>query len=433
MEFGEKKEWKIGTLFESEKRVCHGCIGNAALKKYIKANGEIKQCSYCGRRWKSVPFELFYDAIMDGIGYAYSRAVDELPVDEGEFVGNTYSSDDLIYDELSEEINAQDERILDDIVAEMPDEVWCDAEPYGDMEDRDYYSWETFSKMVREKMRFVFYRADTTEYYPDNPVGILDCIGSYAKETRLTRRIDKSTKLFRCRTLDEKKGWFTTPEDFAPPEAVTAGPGRMNAAGINMLYLTLEEETALREVYAADRERAVVVRYRVEEPLYVLDLARLEKMKLPSIFDAERREMSHAIKFLKMFAEDISKPKTNKNTDTEYVPTQIVTEYFRYVKPKNRDRYDGILYKSAQNPNGTCLVLFMNREEVLEGKHGIRIVPSDTTFYQKRYELLENEETTRAKGELAANSMLKRYSDTPINPVADIAASSKELYPVKQV
>lgn len=409
------------SMAESEKRVCHRCIGNKALSKYIRTNGEMKRCDYCGGRSRSIPFEEFFDVIMDGVSYAYSRAVDELPVEHGEYVGKTYSSDELIYDELSEEINPQNERILDDIVDLMPDEIWCDADPFdNEVEDLDFYSWEVFCKMVREKMRFVFYRVNTDDDYPNDPIGILDRIAKYTQEAKLTRRIDKHTKLFRCRVFSDDK-WPTDPGNYAPPKPEHAVPGRMNASGIEMLYLTLEEETAKQETYDRNREYAVVVQYRVEDPIYVLDLSRLDTMDLPSIFDRERRETAHAIKFLKQFADDISRPKVNVNIDTEYVPTQIMTEFFRYVRPKDRDRYDGILYKSTQNPGGKCLVLFMNREDVLTGKHGIHLNPAETHFYKKQYTEIVNDATSCAKKELLAKVLLHRYGDTCVK---DIPASS---------
>lgn len=425
----EKVNPSEDVFWRSEKRVCHGCIGNNALKNYIKANGEMKRCDYCGGRRLSIPFEEFFDEIMDGVSYAYCRAVDELPVEHGEYVGTVYSSRDLIFDELYEEIDPQDERILDDIVDLMPDEIWCDADPLGnEAEDYDFYSWEAFCKMVREKMRFVFYRVNPDDYYPNDPIGILDRIARYTQETKLTRRIDKHTKLFRCRTFSDDN-WPVDPGEYTPPKSDQAVSGRMNASGIEMLYLTLEEETAKQEVYNPNREYAVVVQYRVEDSIYVLDLSKLDTMNLPSIFDRERRETAHAIKFLKQFADDISRPKVNENTDTEYVPTQIVTEFFRYVRPKDRDRYDGILYKSTRNPGGRCLVLFMNREDVLNGKHGIHLIPTETHFYKKQYTEIVNEKTVCAKKELLAKVLLQRYGDMSVKdiPASSIKAGEKKL------
>jgi hypothetical protein len=46
----------------------------------------------------------------------------------------------------------------------------------------------------------------------------------------------------------------------------------------------------------------------------------------------------------------------------EYVPTQILGEYFRYVLPDiGMGSIDGILYPSSQN-EGKCCVLFMDND-----------------------------------------------------------------------
>lgn len=67
----------------------------------------------------------------------------------------------------------------------------------------------------------------------------------------------------------------------------------------------------------------------------------------------------------------------------------FVTEYFRYVRREDSAKYEGILYKSAQNPGGKCLALFLTRKEFLEEKFGIHIVPSQTAFYKKEYQKQE--------------------------------------------
>ena len=32
---------------DSDKKLCHECIGNKSLKEYIKANGYVCTCDYC--------------------------------------------------------------------------------------------------------------------------------------------------------------------------------------------------------------------------------------------------------------------------------------------------------------------------------------------------------------------------------------------------
>jgi hypothetical protein len=50
----------------------------------------------------------------------------------------------------------------------------------------------------------------------------------------------------------------------------------------------------------------------------------------------------------------------------EYVPTQIVTEYFRRVFPQENDGVvDGLLYRSSRR-DGTCCVVFAKSSDVAD-------------------------------------------------------------------
>lgn len=413
-------------ITENEPRVCYECIGNAYLKQYIKKHGSVDTCSYCKRKRTSLQMSSFLPVIMDGIAFSYCRAVDELPCDEGQYVGRQYTNYQLIFEELYDEIAANDEQILDDIVNAMEDETWCDIAPFMDKEEDDaYHTWTSFCKMIREQVRYVFFKAVSDDTNRENPTIILDMIDRYCQKVNLIRRIDKNIKLFRCRNHDTPT-WLTSEKDFAPPPIECASSGRMNAAGISLLYLTLDVQTALCETDRPDRDYASVASYRLKDPMYVLDLSKISTMDIPSIFDIDNRQKRPAILFLKKFADSISTPRSNNDIGIDYVPTQIVTEFFRYVKPKDRHRYDGIMYNSTQNPGGKCLALFLTREEVLNKKFGIHIVPSQTSFFQKthRYEQVTNGQTKKA----IASLLIDGISKTKVTDIGDaIACSAEEI------
>ena len=142
---------------DSDKKLCHECIGNKSLKEYIKANGYVCTCDYCGQRRKAVNLDSFMVIIMSGVNFLYTHAVNELPCDSGEYIGKTYTTAQLIFEELRDEIDAQDERILKDIVEIMYDDIWCDADPFSDREeDVAYYDWQSFCKMVKERCDMFF-------------------------------------------------------------------------------------------------------------------------------------------------------------------------------------------------------------------------------------------------------------------------------------
>lgn len=408
----------------SDKKLCHECIGNKSLKEYIKAEGSILTCDYCGKKRKAISLDMFMPAIMSGINFLFSHAADELPCDSGEYVGKTYTSEQLIFEELYDEINAQDEQILADIVDIMYDDLWCDADPFSDREeDTAYYDWQSFCKMVKENVRYVFYRADPDTSFRENPVTILDTLADYVERVKLARRIGKNTKMYRCRT-HENDEWLTSYADFAPPPPEKATSGRMNATGINVLYLTLDPHTALCETNVNGRDYATIASFRIKNSIRVLDLTKIKTMSLPSIFDEDNRHNRSPVVFLQKFAESISQPRSNKELDIEYVPTQIITEFFRYVKIDNSDGYAGILYESTQNPGGKCLALFLTRDEVLNNKYGIHIVPKDTRYFKKQFTPIENNSTRIAKGKIFTESL----SNVKINDLEkDIKISPKEI------
>ena len=78
--------------------------------------------------------------------------------------------------------------------------------------------------MVKERVRYVFYRAKPDTSFNEDPTAILDTLAYYAERVRLDRRIDKNTKMYRCRT-HENDDWRTAYADFSPPPHLVATYG----------------------------------------------------------------------------------------------------------------------------------------------------------------------------------------------------------------
>jgi RES domain-containing protein len=152
--------------------------------------------------------------------------------------------------------------------------------------------------------------------------------------------------------------------DIGPPPIELATAGRMNPAGISYFYAGLEKNTALAEVLGRPPCRAVMGRFNPTKDLLVLDLTNLSGM--PSIFDAAQAELREGLIFMRGFVAAISAPVSKNGSEhIDYVPSQIVCEYFSKVfKTKNGQRIDGIIYPSAIKPGGKNIVLFPPRDEL---------------------------------------------------------------------
>ena len=377
---------------DSEKKVCHECTSDYALKNHIKENGKRHICDYCGKDRKCIPLEDLMEPIMNGILHEYEDAVGCLGWDsaEGGYLGTTYDNHDLIHNELYDELGIEDKALLDDIANIMNDIAWCDRNPYGESEDKEaYYSWSSFSKLVKEKTRYVFYKIsqENDDRSFSSPAEILDTIGGYVGLLNLTITLNpQKCRIYRGRT-HTKENEHTKVEDFVSPPSEKAKANRMSPEGISMFYGAYEKDTVLSEIYCTTDEFATIAEFQLLRPLKVLDLSKPMWLKMPSLFDEDRRNRRAPLLFLRRFATEISHKTVNGN-NIDYVPTQIVTEYFRHVfKTKDGSALDGIVYRSAQNDRGKCIVLFFDRDDCVENdinNKGILLMKR-ITKYKKEY------------------------------------------------
>lgn len=342
-----------------DKEVCRDCIGDKHLKEYITANGYMSTCDYCGRRRKVVTVEDLLSPIMSGIRFEFEKAYDYYF--DGEYIVDTLSVYDMVHDILAFEAGIDNEKLLNDISSTLNDDLWCERNMLRGKDHEKYLlSWHQFCKLVKEKMRYVFFRSYEKNIDPDmpSPAEILDLLAAGIESLGLIQTKPERTQLFRGRTHSEGEEL----KDFGPPPANKASSNRMSPEGIPMFYAAFEVETALAEI-CDEKPCATIARFLTSRVLKLVDLSRLNRMKIPSLFDEDKRERRQLVRFLKNFAEEISS-KVEGNPAIDYIPTQIITEFFRYVfKPMDNTTLDGIVYSSAARKDGHCIVLFMDNKD----------------------------------------------------------------------
>jgi hypothetical protein len=142
------------------------------------------------------------------------------------------------------------------------------------------------------------------------------------------------------------------------PPPTKASANRMSPAGISMFYGSDDIPTVVAEIGSHTTKRfAVVGAFETTRPLWVVNLASLPTV--PSVFDPQGREHYYELLFLHEFARDLSEPVVLDGREhIEYVPTQVVTEYMRWLPDV---AIDGLLFTSAQN-SGTSCVIFCGPE-----------------------------------------------------------------------
>ncbi len=74
------------------------------------------------------------------------------------------------------------------------------------------------------------------------------------------------------------------------------------------------------------------------------------------------------VSFLHDLVRDMTKDVSKDGKEhIEYVPTQIVTEYFKYIFNKNRKRrIEGLVYPSSKEKSSNATVIFWDNRECLD-------------------------------------------------------------------
>jgi len=313
-------------------------------------------------------------AVGETVRQYHERAVDCIGCDSrgGGFIGSaTYDSYDIV-DGLP--VLSGNDRVVQEVVDCLGDQEWCERSPYSlTGVERYAVSWEEFCRTVKHKIRYFFDSKDKPDDFSDNiPVpDMLDELRDIIDNAGLVKTLEAGTQFFRIRLHQVKElcdSWRT----LGPPPSAAAPSNRMSAAGISVFYAAMDMATATAETTAnldsADTRILTGATWTNTRPLTVLDLSKLPPT--PSIFAQVRHERDHLV-FLRQFVKSITQPVRHDGREhTEYVPSQIVTEYFRHrYRFENNARLDGIVYPSARYRGGRSAVIFASQEDLNPRPH----------------------------------------------------------------
>jgi len=370
------EEWEIPNIQERDTAVCDTCVVDDALAELVNANLEFHECSYCGKSSTkpcAASFNLVMQRIYEAITTTYVDAQDiDLPWVEGGWITEEIYAHDIVM-----EFNPDwDDKFTEDVINSLDPSVYWTKHSHGDWAISDpsdtlSYGWEGFKNQVLTKTRYLFLNepVDETEIgRPDYlPMGrMLDALGNLVRDHSLLSTLDSGTSLYRVRACSGNKHWKTFEELGLPPMGA-ASAGRMNPPGIPYFYVTLDSDTAISEVINKPTKYSLA-RFQTKKHLRLVNFVDLPD--IPSVFLPEKYDKRHQLYFLYMLLDDIKKPISKDGGEhVEYVPTQIVSEYFRYRFLDNEENeIDGFMYPSVKNPGGINVAMFVSSNELLTEK-----------------------------------------------------------------
>lgn len=382
---------------ETEKHICHACIGEKYLAANVKAKGAIGLCAYCGETDSSLTIEEFADEIETAFASHYTRTAEgpdsmqeRMQADRESSYYWTREGSPAI--EAIQEAAGVDEEPAGDVLEILQDrhgavgkdafleESEFDGEAHYEEKGPDnqawHEEWENFEQTLKAEARFfsrtagehlaaVFGGVDQLKTHDGRPLVV-----SAGPQTVLDH-------LYRARVFqaeDQLKEALARPDrHLGSPPHRAARAGRMNAQGIAMFYGATHATVALAEVRPPVGSQVVVARFGICRPVRLLDLTALEDVHDGgSIFDPTLKRRLERAAFLRSLGTRMARPVMPDDEAFEYLPTQAVADFLGAM---NEPRLDGIIFPSAQTGEGKNVVLFHHsaRVEALNLPPGIKI------------------------------------------------------------
>jgi HEPN/RES N-terminal domain 1/RES domain len=363
MEEDEARGWSsVG-----EKWCCADHVEDEALEELIAVSATSNVCSYCGCEGDE-PFAADVDLIVERIAtslpFEWAGADDEGVGWEGGYVDKTLDTWTLVTDGLDWPLNNSE--LISDVAAALPEIAWVRRDHYAlSPSDRLLFGWDQFGQIVKHRSRYFFsdWGTESQTPFPDldwvSPSELLSAIGEAVVVAGLVRELHPGNALYRARTHSHNEVLQGASQLGAPPAECVVSSSRMSPAGISMFYGALDPDTAAAEARSASPDDGALTLARFEplRPIRVVDLS--EQPEVPSLFDVERRELRHALIFLRRFVTEIAREFVrDERIHIEYVPTQIVTEWFATKFNAPSGGVHGLLYQSPRSPGGVNAALF---------------------------------------------------------------------------
>ena len=352
--------------------VCAQCLDDPGLQGFIEGEVQAKTCTFCDIESDepiAAPIVEVLLYIAECLDREYDVAENKLPYEsaEGGYIGETWTTQELLESQL-ELPNDEDGTLMEVLCDGLGDRAWCRKHPFSLTEDeRLNFSWDEFCDLVKHRRHFFFLSEEREDDELYSPLALLKELTAWCERHDLVKPFPAGSLVYRAR-FQEPGEVLSTATDLGPPPQKNATiSNRMSPPGIVMFYVSDNPETALRET-AKSAGTFAIGKFRTQREAKILDLA--EVPPIPSIFESIPDTLEYDPRppaiFLNYFATELSKPiARDERVHVEYIPTQIITEYFRTEFMHEGGTLDGIRYRSARHTNHCSLVLFATQDDLM--------------------------------------------------------------------
>lgn len=360
-------------LHRSDENVCLRCFVDTDLKRLIAQQRTRGECDYCedGRPRPLMNMSDMADYIKGRMLTFYGSAVDQLPYEsrEGGYQGWTIDTEDLLFETIGLDLeNDHTGQLRSDLLGDIGDDTWC----HFDWLCMDYdksllSSWSQFCDFVKTQRRYFFQNlgGEDSGHPDDRSVGhFLSELDGNIADLGMTRSLKAGQFFHRAQPRNKGEQHITAERLGPPPSEYALQSNRMNPPGIPMFYGSDSQDLAIIE---SQNTRVSIGIFTNTKPITIIDLANMPK--IPGFYSNTPRRTILGLEFLYKFAEQIAKPVARDDrVHIEYIPTQILSEYFREFGVGNQ-KIDGVSYRSATGHQGINTVLFATQSNLITSTH----------------------------------------------------------------
>jgi len=312
--------------------VCENCFSDLEIKKFIETNSEtIKICDYCEKSSsRIIDVSELLDFFSDFIDIFVTN--EERGITLSELISRDWN---IFYSET------HSDKLLNLILGLISSKIESAKTLVYYTEDIleciDY--WEILKEDVKWKRRFL----TNTEF-----IETLRWDSFFTPDTDFPK--DKT--LYRARIHNNESQSAYPLDKMGSPNKKYATSGRANPEGIPFLYLSEDYKTTLYETRVTYLDDVSIGRFKLKdnESLVLVDFNSYDSPFLH--MDDMKEYVKH--KLLKeKISLDLSRPIRRYDSQLEYLPTQFICEFIRYIKGAG-----GIIFNSSLHQGGVNYVIF---------------------------------------------------------------------------
>lgn len=363
-----------------EKFVCAHHFQDPYLSAYVSEHSVEGTCTYCGRQGHvadmsdvishigfvvKMHFNSIDDENLPLASTFFDDSEEEIPGIKrlGCYAAPAGTDDYISTSDLLESLNVWTDNaaLNEDLDNIFIDQSWIKKDAFEPWKnERMTWQWNRFSDLVKTSRRYTFWKFAPSDENEEPLIDILHDLGESIVVANLIKTLPVGTILFRVRSLSMVNQPYGFNDITSAPDGV-GGQCRMSPAGVSMFYGAYDKETSLAESLKCSIHVANLVgMFRTKLPLRVVDLT-----LLPNYVSIWMNSWESVL-FLKSFHADITQPIRDNKENIDYVPSQVFTEYLRWMfRDRDGSSIDGVVYQSCKTESKN-IVLFCNQVKSAE-------------------------------------------------------------------